>query len=386
MLQPTRDAALKALHGFLPRAGETYARLRNFDPGPGAPSAVSGLSPWIRIRLLTEWEVALAAQEKHGVEAAGKFIDEVCWRSYFKGWLQLRPSVWREYVLALRRLEPSPLCQQVLEARSGIDCLDAWVRELRETHTLHNHARMWFAAIWVHTLGLPWELGAQFFLQELLDGDPASNTLSWRWVAGLHTPGKCYAARAENIRKYTEGRFQANLPPAPPPKAPSVQLPPPGKIVKLLDLPEKRQIGILLTEEDLAAGDWLGRERGLPVVAGYFPKAAYAQHEISAAVQVFRREALLGVLPEDAPLLETPEALLSWAAGCGWEGLAVSEPMTGFHEPLLNLEWPIPVFPVRSLWDDTLFPSAGGGFFRFRQAIPRALKKVASGSSMPGAC
>ena len=66
---------------------------------------------------------------------------------------------------------------------------------------------MWFASIWIFSLGLPWTLGADFFLRHLVDGDPASNTLSWRWVAGLHTRGKTYAARAENIARYTEGRF-----------------------------------------------------------------------------------------------------------------------------------------------------------------------------------
>ncbi len=72
---------------------------------------------------------------------------------------------------------------------------------------LHNHARMWFASIWIFTLRLPWVLGADFFMRHLCDGDPASNTLSWRWVAGLHTRGKTYLARASNIATYTGGRF-----------------------------------------------------------------------------------------------------------------------------------------------------------------------------------
>ncbi|WP_238189582.1 FAD-binding domain-containing protein [Methylobacterium frigidaeris] len=65
---------------------------------------------------------------------------------------------------------------------------------------------MWFASIWIFSLRLPWELGAEFFLRRLLDGDPASNTLSWRWVAGLHTRGRPYLARRDNIRDFTEGR------------------------------------------------------------------------------------------------------------------------------------------------------------------------------------
>ena len=93
------------------------------------------------------------------------------------------------------------------QGRTGIDCFDAWSTELRETGWLHNHVRMWFASIWMFTLRLPWELGADFFARELIDFDPASNTLSWRWVAGLHTRGKNYVARADNIARYTQGRY-----------------------------------------------------------------------------------------------------------------------------------------------------------------------------------
>ena len=69
---------------------------------------------------------------------------------------------------------------------------------------------MWFASIWIHTLELQWELGADFFLKHLLDGDPASNTLSWRWVAGIHTKGKNYIARKSNIEKYSNIKMLDN--------------------------------------------------------------------------------------------------------------------------------------------------------------------------------
>ena len=79
--------------------------------------------------------------------------------------------------------------------------------ELRTEGWLHNHTRMWFASIWIFTLRLPWPLGAALFEHHLKDADAASNTLSWRWVAGIQTPGKHYLARAENIARYTNGRF-----------------------------------------------------------------------------------------------------------------------------------------------------------------------------------
>jgi deoxyribodipyrimidine photo-lyase len=95
--------------------------------------------------------------------------------------------------------------QAAIEGKTGIACIDAWALELIATGYLHNHVRMWFASIWIHTLRLPWELGAAFFTEHLLDGDVASNTLSWRWVAGLQTPGKTYLARVDNIAHYTDG-------------------------------------------------------------------------------------------------------------------------------------------------------------------------------------
>ncbi len=66
---------------------------------------------------------------------------------------------------------------------------------------------MWFASIWIFTLGLPWQLGARFFMHHLFDGDAASNTLGWRWVAGVQTAGKHYLAHSSNISRYTDGRF-----------------------------------------------------------------------------------------------------------------------------------------------------------------------------------
>ena len=211
----SRTAGLARLHDFLPHAGRDYARARNYDHGPDARGNVSGLSPYLRHRLLTEREVVSAVLAQHSPQQAEKFIQEVFWRSYWKGWLELRPSAWHDYQSELeasleeldRDTELARRYRDAIAGRTGIDCFDAWAGELCEHAYLHNHARMWFASIWIFTLGLPWQLGADFFMQQLLDGDPASNTLSWRWVAGLQTRGKHYLARAENIRRYTANRF-----------------------------------------------------------------------------------------------------------------------------------------------------------------------------------
>lgn len=157
-----------------------------------------------------------AVLQDHSLTTAEKFVQEVYWRIYFKGHLETHPQIWRRYREALDRqlatiADEGGLARayhEAIEGRTGIDCFDAWVDELRETGYLHNHSRMWLASIWIFTLKLPWELGADFTYRHFIDGDPASNTLSWRWVAGLHTRGKTYLARAANIAEFTCGRFE----------------------------------------------------------------------------------------------------------------------------------------------------------------------------------
>ncbi|HBJ94473.1 MAG TPA: hypothetical protein DDZ43_16485, partial [Hyphomonadaceae bacterium] len=191
--RPTRNAGLEQLEHFAPRMGRHYAQNRNADLGPGERTNVSALSPWIRMRLVLEEEVARNALDGFSYASAEKFHQEICWRSYFNGWMEHRPSVWQAY-LERRDVHLSALAgnaglrkayDEAVSGRTGIAGFDNWARELVETGYLHNHARMWFASIWIFTLKLPWELGADFFLKHLMDGDPASNTLSWRWVGGL---------------------------------------------------------------------------------------------------------------------------------------------------------------------------------------------------------
>ena len=211
----TRAEGEKILAAFTPRMGRRYANGRNSDHGSGRHTAVSMLSPYIRRRLVLEFDVVAAALAAHGPEGAEKFVQEVIWRAYFKGWMEHRPQVWESYVHGLqadlsaldrdRRLRRD--VHRAMDGQTGLAYFDAWAEELVDTGYLHNHARMWFASIWIFTLGLPWRLGADFFYRHLLDGDPASNTLGWRWVCGLHTKGKTYLARASNIERLTGARF-----------------------------------------------------------------------------------------------------------------------------------------------------------------------------------
>jgi deoxyribodipyrimidine photo-lyase len=201
----TRADALAAWEAFRPRVMEYAARRNHVAPGH---ANVSRLSAALRHRLLTEDEVIRDTLAHSSFAAAEKWLQEVCWRRYWKGWLEMRPQVWTSWRQRARELRET-LPREVLEkadavaaGESGVACMDLLGRELIETGYLHNHARMWWASFWIHAEGLPWELGADFFFRHLLDADPASNTLSWRWVAGLQTPGKTYLVRLSNLEKY----------------------------------------------------------------------------------------------------------------------------------------------------------------------------------------
>ena len=184
-----------------------YQGLRNYDYGSEKRDNVSCLSPFITHRLILEQELINRSLDFYPFAKIEKFIQEIYWRTYWKGWLELRPAVWEDFISEGVEMYDETTYEKAVNGNTGIDCFDFWINELKEENYLHNHTRMWFASIWIFTLGLPWQLGAEFFMKYLLDGDAASNTLSWRWVAGIQTKGKHYIARPSNISKFTDGRF-----------------------------------------------------------------------------------------------------------------------------------------------------------------------------------
>lgn len=399
-MEATRAAGEAQLLGFVPRMGRRYASGRNYDRGPGRHSAVSTLSPYLRRRLVLEQDVVAAALAEHGAEGAEKFVQEVLWRGYFKGWLERRPGIWTSYLEGLaqdfaqvdadRRLRRQLSAAEAGE--TGLACFDAWAQELVETGYLHNHARMWFASVWIFTFKLPWRLGADFFYRHLLDGDPASNTLSWRWVAGLHTRGKTYQARAWNIAKYTDQRFTPRdtelaaeaqaltaeepegLPPVSPLREPVA--PEPG-------LPTL----LLITEEDCRVEDFdLG---ALDVRAAATLSASHLRSSLPVGenVRAFEDAALVDAATrsgfEATPLQATSVDALS--------GLAV-------HRGIRQIVTPyVPEGPLRDWlrgnepalaqagmrfcelrrdWDTAVWPHATAGFFKVKQRIPEILHAV----------
>ena len=206
--ESSRETALKKLGDFINSNLKDYSFKRNFDLGTKNKSNVSCLSPYISHRLITEYEVAKTVLSKFSYQNVDKFIQEIFWRVYWKGWLELRPQVWTDFIEDLKGLKEDDNYKKTINGETHIECFNDWVKELKENNYLHNHTRMWFASIWIFTLNLPWQKGAEFFMKYLYDGDAASNTLSWRWVAGLQTKGKHYVAQGWNIAKFTNNKYK----------------------------------------------------------------------------------------------------------------------------------------------------------------------------------
>ena len=396
----TRANGLTLLHDFAPHMGRHYANARNTDHGPDKRSTVSRLSPYVRRRLVLEGELVAAAIAAHGAQDAEKFVQEVVWRGYFKGWLERRPQVWagtREGLISdLAALETDRRLRRVVadaeSGNTGLACFDAWAQEVVETGYLHNHARMWFASIWIFTLGLPWRVGADFFLRHLLDGDPASNTLGWRWVAGLHTRGKAYKAQAWNIATFTANRFTPResdlaadvvaldhlepdgLPPVLPLRA--VLPPQPGKPTALL-----------ITEEDCRVEDF--DLAGLNIRARATLQASHLRspRAVSDAVVAFEAAALADAGARAGGGYEplwagVPADLAAWAARGGATQIVTPYVPTGPLREWLDEARPalaakgITLCEWRRDWDSAIWPHATAGFFKVKQQIPRILEQV----------
>ena len=392
----SREEALVLLAAFLPKAGASYTRNRNFDLGAGQHKHVSQLSAYIKRRIITEEDVLKKVLSAHSLNEAGKFIDEIFWRTYFKGWLESRPHIWMQYCADVHHLTHELQTQSGLRDRwaaaclgeTGIDCFDAWAKELAETGYLHNHARMWFASIWVYTLQLPWQLGADFFLRHLLDGDAASNTLSWRWVVGLHSVGKTYLARAENIQRFTNGRFA--------PKGLAQVAPPLNDTAstmapKIIDPPNRyidgRKTGLLLHSDDLNIAH-LTHHSDCIASAAYLPVVAGTMLVSSPKLLEFNNAALDAATKRWKPNLlnccdvTTPEGILSWALENKLEQIITPYAAVGNTSQMLEKckhllsNHGVQLTQVMREYDIISWPYATKGFFKFREKIPKILTSL----------
>lgn len=403
----TREDALRQLDAFIPFAGR-YARDRNHVL-PGHTN-VSRLSPAIRHRLILEFESAEAPLRRYAASTVEKFTQEVYWRRYWKSWLSLRPQVWTDYLDQLAALQNDPsmkatraraaLCEA---GESPIAIMNHFARELMATGYLHNHARMWFAGWWIHIERLPWQLGADFFLRHLLDGDPASNTLSWRWVAGLQTPGKTYLPRRSNLEKYLppdvlkthhQGLELLENPQAlilPTEERPTITRP------TLPTTPSMREgrIGIWIHEEDLFI------EQSPPaslhprtIIATRdpttwkrlrYPKIKNTWLETAIHDSAKRASNAFGIEVEVSGDASVTKALLRWATEHQLQQITAMRPEIGpLHDQLDHLQAELSIAGIELVLFDrpediALRPLATGGFFNFWEKMQKSMKADGGG-------
>jgi deoxyribodipyrimidine photo-lyase len=246
---------------------------------------------------------------------------------------------------------------------------------------------MSLASIWIFTLGLPWTLGADFFIRHLFDGDPASNTLGWRWVAGLQTRGKPYLASAEAIAACTDGRFR----PAPEELAMSARQidgpenPPPGAPPEQARFDPAVPTAFLLHEDDLSP-DWLFRSGLAPLGTGVLgASTGLTPLRMAPRVLAFREALARDAADRLGPSLGSvqtlppdPAAIATWARNLGARQIVTAYAPVGAVRDVLDRVEGLPV--IRPLRDDDLrtWPHATAGYFKFRKRIPEFLDALDS--------
>ncbi|RVU03364.1 deoxyribodipyrimidine photolyase [Novosphingobium umbonatum] len=384
----TRTDALNRLNAFASKAGVAYRNQRNYDFGSQRHESVSRLSAALRRRIITEAEVCRVILDTHNYKDAEQFIAEICWRTYWKGWLEHHPTLWTRYQSELsscqmmhqQQADFREAYKTAISGKTGIDCFDHWTQELLETGYLHNWARMQWASIWIFTLGLPWQMGADFTYRHFRDADPASNTLSWRWVAGLHTAGKHYLADPEKIRTLTQGRFtptglntaataisEATKPTQSPPRQPmpfNASLP-----SALLITPEdlslenegslaEMEIGLILAPSTLfpTLADRRAGEDALQRAAAHWRCEAGWVDDLAGVQPAMKKHQLDQCLTGFLPVGDTRDAVMCWASKLTAEGITLGE--------------------VQRQWDLVLWPYCQKGFFHLKSRIPQLLAQM----------
>ena len=355
----------------------SYSAKRNFDNGPPHKN-VSKLSPYIRRRLISEDEILKIILQDHKILDLNKFVEEIFWRTYWRGWLELHPWIYKKFEEKNRNI--------FIPKKTGIKCFDYWTEELMQTGYLHNHSRMWYASIWIFTLGYSLEDGINFFKNNLIDWCPASNTLGWRWVAGLQTIGKPYLANSDNINTFTNNRFN-----------------PKGELKENIDfdfsnfsngkanyfnypaiknLKYRDNIGIVLNNNDLSLDVFLDDLNINYEVCLFKPRTFNSKNNI--LITKFENELYQNILKKskNKELVETINSLIEWTRNKKIKTLILPYETTGnkiFNtKPIIrkfmksNVNF---IFYLRD-WDKNAFQYANKGFFNFKKKIPELLNKV----------
>jgi len=376
--------AERHLQNFTDNIVHKYATYRNFDYGQDEKNVVSGLSPAINRRIICEWEVVKNVLDSHSFKKVEKFIQEICWRTYWKGYLEHYPHIWVNYLSDVKYMKDLKKGQAYIEAvdgRTGIECFDHWIKDLGRDGYLHNHTRMWFASIWIHTLRLPWQLGADIFLKQLVDGDPASNTLSWRWVAGLHTKGKSYLAYPDNIKKFTNGKFYPNKQLATHVKSAEEEYKPLPKQLNFDSKIRSGKKGFLVHESDLSPN--FLNEYDVVLIQGSplksIKRSSLVQSFISDALKEYQKECTENQKCDVALInLEDTKMIKKLMDEKGLNSLSSYYPALGaVNDQIQKLrnEGIIVDYQYQK-WDKSFWPHSSKGFFKLKSKIPKILEQL----------
>ena len=369
MFPTKKSQVIENLINFSSKELSKYSKKRNYDLGPPHKN-VSKLSPYLRTRFITEEEVLKITTSRNKIITIEKFIEEIFWRTYWRGWLESHPWIYDEYLNTSKN--------QMIQKQTGIKCFDYWKEELLDTGYLHNHSRMWFASIWIFTLGYSWQSGANFFKKNLLDYCPASNTLGWRWVAGLQTINKPYLAMSDNINYFTNGRFN-----------PSDQLNEKVNLnyndlkskslkfiePKRINISNIDKLGIILNKNDLTLNHIFENKQ-----ITYECSVYLIEHE-NKLINEFNKNIVQDILKNNKnfELNENYNQIIDWLINKKIKNLILPYETVGneifnyekFKNKLkeLNINYN---FYLRN-WDSNAFPYATKGFFKFKKNIPNLI-------------
>ncbi len=202
VISPVRGGKCEAQSRLEPLKPEAYGSTRNHLDG-----AVTGLSPFIRHGVVNSSDVRDRALDVSTPKQAEKFIQQLAWRAYWQQFYRKWPDlIWQDIEPYKTGFEPydyaDDLPEDIAMGETGVACIDQFIAELLETGHIHNHARLYIAAYVCHWRRVKWQAGARWFLAHLLDGDLASNNLSWQWVASTFSH-KPYFFNLENVEKFT---------------------------------------------------------------------------------------------------------------------------------------------------------------------------------------
>jgi len=373
---PTKTSEIKEkFDEFINKNLIDYGSKRNFDLG-SPHTNVSTLSPYIGRRLISETDILDVAFQKFKPIKIEKFVQEIFWRTYWRGWLELHPIIWNEYEKKIRDIKPPE--------KTGIKCFDHWTQELIETGYLHNHARMWYASIWIFTLNKNWIDGALFFQKNLLDWCPAVNTLSWRWVAGLQTIGKNYIARADNIYKFTNYKYnpvnQLNETAPPLESQSSLNQQIIDKEFEKISFNDLDNIGLIINKNDFTLNSLLKKNIDFKTCLFKSDNPLINQSEL---IKSFDKNLYDEVLNNNKQIsfAENDEELMEWILKFRIKNLIIPYESQGKYilnkKNILNkfTNKNVNVFFYLREWDRLAFPFAKKGFFPFKNKIPELLTK-----------